>query len=72
MTVFAIAGISEGIKVRNHPNSTFNDDPMLSVAGIAVISLPALYAGAYYGLVYKKKFDVQFRYDLMIIKQKEK
>ncbi len=50
---------------------SLNDWPMAPlVVGVSVIGISAAGLGVYYGLFHKKKFDMQVRYDLIIIKHK--
>jgi len=69
MTVFIYTGLAENARAKAVPNATY-DNPVPGIAIVGSIALPALYAGTYYGLIHKNKFDTRMRYELTVVKHK--
>jgi len=69
MTTFVYTGLAENARANTTPNATY-DNPIPGLAIVGSIVLHALYAGTYYGLIHKRKYDTKGRYELTIVKHK--
>ena len=69
MTVFVYTGLTQNTRANTDPNVTY-DNPIPGMAIVGAIAIPALYAGTYFALFHKKKYNTLSRYELNVVKHK--